>query len=216
MKKLEIFYDIISPYAYLGLELFSRDELSKESEFDITPVSLGSILGATGNPGPANILPKRKGALLDFCMQCELNNIPAIGPPRHPFNPMPATRFIHCIDNMKLRYKAALHLNKACWAKGIAIDTEDAIKECLESTDFFQTEWTDIDSFTKANDGRKKLKFHTSRALELDVFGVPTFRYDNINFWGSDRIDLLKAYITNPAKFQHSNYDKMINTPSGM
>ncbi len=216
MKTLEVFYDIISPYAYLGLELFSRHELSKRIQFTITPVSLGLILGKTGNPGPANIAPKRKVALNDFCMQCIKHDIPAIGPPEHPFNPMPATRFIHCIDNQDLKFKAALAINTHCWGKGHAVDTEENISEALKDTDFFQDEWSDISLFIKERNGRKRLKEATARALELDIFGVPTFRYQNINFWGSDRLELLQDYINNPQKYSNSNYEKMLNTPSGM
>ena len=215
MKHLEIFYDIISPYAYLGLELFSRSELFGKIDFTLTPISLGTILKATNNPGPANIAPKRKVALLDFCMQCTLNEIPALGPPHHPFMPLPALRFIHCIEDMELRFKAALEINRECWAKGNAVDSEELITECLRKTDFFQEEWNDIYLFTKERGGRRALKAATSRALELNVFGVPTFRYDDINFWGSDRLDLLSEYINNPTKFKDNNYEKMLNTTPG-
>ena len=215
MKNLEIFYDIISPYAYLGLELFSRSKLSKEIDFTLTPVSLGIILNNTGNPGPANIAPKRKVALLDFCMQCTRNDIEALGPPHHPFNPMPAMRFIHCVENKELRFKAALEINRQCWAKGKAVDSEELITDALKKTDFFQDEWEDIYTFTKELGGRQLLKKATAKALGINVFGVPTFRYDDINFWGSDRIQLLEEYIENPGKFKNNNYEKMLNTTPG-
>ena len=215
MKQLEIFYDIISPYAYLGLELFSRSALSKDINFNLTPVSLGTILNRTENPGPANIAPKRKVALLDFCMQCTRNDVPAIGPPNHPFNPMPAMRFIHCIEDKDLRFKAALAINRECWAEGKAVNSEELITEALKKTNFFQKEWEDIYTFTKENGGRQALKKATVRALELNVFGVPTFRYDEINFWGSDRIQLLEEYIKNPDRFKDNNYEKMLNTTPG-
>ena len=216
MKQLEIFYDIISPYAYLGLELFFKSPISKNYEVTITPVSLGSILSSTSNPGPANIAPKRKVALLDFCMQCAKHDIPAMGPPGHPFNPMPATRFISCIESKEIRQRAALYINKCCWADGAAVDTEEKLTELLRQTDFYQEEWEDIYTFTKTNGGRKKMKLATNRALELDVFGVPTFRYDDVNFWGSDRLELLEAYTNDPDKFKNTNYQKMLTTPSGM
>ncbi len=215
MKQLEIYYDIISPYAYLGLELFARSSLFRETSFTLTPVSLGTILATTNNPGPANIPPKRKVALLDFCMQCKLHEVPAMGPPNHPFNPLPAMRFIHCIQDQNLRFKAALTLNRECWALGLPIDNEDLIADCLKKTDFFQKEWEDIYLFTKANNGRQLLKEATAKALENDVFGVPTFRYNNINFWGSDRLPLLQEFIANPDKFANTNYLKMLNTTPG-
>lgn len=215
--KIEIFYDIISPYSYLGLELFNRSSLKDKFEIVTTPVLLGVILGATENPGPANIPSKRRVALYDVCLQCKRFDVPFVGPPGHPFIPLAAARFIHSIENQQLRFETALQVNRLCWADSKAMDTEEKITAGLKDKHpNFQPEWEDISALIKENNGRKLLKSATARALELDIFGVPTFRYDEVNFWGSDRLDLLEDYIENPDKYKETSYQRMLNLPSGM
>ena len=213
---IEVFYDIISPYAYLGMELLSRHQLSHEQEITITPISLGSVLGATNNPGPANIAPKRKVALFDVCLQCRRHDVEILGPPAHPFIPLTVLRFIHSINDQQERFRMALHINKLCWKEGKAVDSEESLISALEDSGELKEEWRDLRGFIKQGAGRKKLKEATQRALDLDVFGVPTFRYNDINFWGSDRLELLDLYIKDPSQFANTNYERMINLPSGM
>lgn len=216
MSKLEVFYDIISPYAYLGLERLKRSSLSEKVEIEVLPVSLGTILGETGNPGPANIPAKRPGALFDVCLQCRRFGVEILGPPEHPFMPMVAMRFIHSISDLKERFETALLVNKLCWADGLAVDTEEALLSALEGAGVLKEEWKDLSAFTKAGRGRQGYKQATRKALAENVFGVPTFRYDGINFWGSDRLELLELYIEDPSQFADMNYEKMLNTPNPM
>ena len=214
MSKIQVFYDIISPYAYLGLERLSKSVLRNDFEIELLPISLGTVLGETGNPGPANIPAKRGGALFDACMQCRRYGVEIYGPPQHPFMPMTAMRFIHSISDLNERFETALLVNKLCWANGLAVDTEEALLTALEGVGVLKEEWKDLSGFIRAGRGRQGYKAATKQALELNVFGVPTFRYDEINFWGSDRLELLEMYIADPSQFDDMNFDKMINTPS--
>jgi len=216
MTELEIFYDIISPYSYLGLELFKRHELFQKCRVTLTPVSLGTVLGATGNPGPANIAPKRRVALLDVCLQSRKHDVIIKGPPAHPFIPLIPMRFIHSIEDLALRFETALVLNRECWAFSCRMDREEDIFTALQKHNQMRDEWQDISAFIRNNNGRGKLKQATKRAVELDVFGVPTFRYKGINFWGSDRLELLNDYLSNEDFFKDTHYERMLNLPSGL
>ena len=111
-------------------------------------------------------------------------------------------------------FETALLVNKLCWANGLAVDTEEALLTALEGVGVLKEEWKDLSGFIRAGRGRQGYKAATKQALELNVFGVPTFRYDEINFWGSDRLELLEMYIADPSQFDDMNFDKMINTPS--
>ena len=117
MNSIEIFYDIISPYSYLALELLIDLSFKEDNEIILSPVALGSLLQMTGNPGPAGVEIKRGEALRDCCMQAQRQNVTLKGPPKHPFNTLPALRFVSCIEDQSERYKIALLLNRACWAE---------------------------------------------------------------------------------------------------
>ena len=217
MDNIEIFYDIISPYSYLALELFDRSELKDKVEVKITPVALGSILQSTGNPGPAGVEVKRGEALRDCCMQAQRQGVKLLGPPKHPFNTLPALRFISCIDDDQERYNAALAINQACWAESKDVSIEEGIEGVLRETSLMKSEWEDVYSFVKERRGRQVLKQATARALELKVFGVPTFRVnDKMNFWGSDRFELISDYLERPDFYDFSAYERMLNIEGGM
>ena len=207
---ITIYYDVISPYAYMGLELFKRSSLFKEQKFELIPVLLAKLLQFTNNPGPNGIELKRYPIIMDTCLQAKFFDIELQGPPKHPFINLPLMRFLHCIDNQKLRFEVALILNKACWARSISVEREEEIIAIL-AKEYWQDEWRDLDKFIKENNGRKKLKDATSKALENNIFGVPTFRYKEVNFWGSDRIKLLEEFIKNPQYYLDNSYEKMIN-----
>ena len=216
MSKLEVYYDVISPYSYLGLELLKKSPLAENLEIEILPISLGTVLGETGNPGPANIPAKRPGALFDVCLQCRRHGIEIYGPPAHPFMPMVAMRFLHAISDLSERFDMALLINKLCWADGLAIDTEEALLAALEGANALKDEWRDLSGFVKANRGRQGYKQATRAALAKNVFGVPTFRYNEINFWGSDRLELLELYVADPSQFEDMHFERMMNLPSGL
>ena len=217
MNKIEIFYDIISPYSFLALELFDQSEIKAQVNVQLTPVALGSILQFTGNPGPAGIEVKRGEALRDCCMQAQRQGVTLIGPPKHPFNTLPALRFISCIENPSERYEAALVINRACWGESKDVSTEEGIQEVLIKAGLMKTDWEDVYTFVKERKGRQVLKQATSRALELKVFGVPTFRVnDKMNFWGSDRFDLIRDYLERPSFYDFSSYERMLNIEGGL
>ena len=217
MNKIEVFYDIISPYSFLALELLKDCDLRKECDFTFTPVALGAILGSTGNPGPAGIELKRSEALRDCCMQAQRLGVNLQGPPKHPFNTLPALRFLACLEDQELRLEAAIAINHACWSQSKPADTEEALQDIMTEVGLMRPEWEDIYEFIKANKGRQVLKKNTARALELKVFGVPTFRInDTMNFWGSDRFDLIRDYIARPDFYKFDNYERMLNIESGL
>lgn len=216
MNKIEVFYDIISPYSYLGLELFAASSLKEDNEVVLTPVALGKVLQSTGNPGPAGIEVKRGEALRDCCMQAQRLGVELMGPPTHPFNTLPALRFISSIADQELRFTTALAINRACWAESRAVDTEEAIQQVLLDLDLMRPEWQDIYTFIKESGARQILKKATARAIELQVFGVPTFRLnEKMNFWGSDRLELLSDYIERPEFYDFTSYERMLTIESG-
>lgn len=217
MSKIEVFYDIISPYSFLALELLDQSSLKNGNEIILSPVALGSILQVTGNPGPAGIEVKRGEALRDCCMQAQRQGVKLLGPPAHPFNTLSALRFISCIEDIKERYEVAIALNRACWSESKDISTDEGIEAVLKDLGLMKNEWLDIYEFIKKNNGRKVLKQATARALDLKVFGVPTFRInDEMNFWGSDRFDLIEDYISRPNFYKFDAYERMLNINSGM
>ncbi len=213
---IDLYVDIISPYTYLGLELWERSPLRQQHQTRIVPVALGQILEQTGNPGPARIPAKRPQALRDVCMQCARFGVDIQGPHGHPFNTLPAMRFLLCIEDLEVRHRITLLLFRSAWAKSLAVDTEERIATILRDAGEMRPEWEDLDTFIKKSGGRNLYKNATNDAVTKGVFGVPTFRIGEMNIWGSDRIPLVEDWLAHPERYPLDNYQRMLVLPSGL
>ena len=58
MKQADWYFDFVSPFAYLQLEML--DEVAKRATITLRPVLLAGILNHFGQKGPAEILGKRQ------------------------------------------------------------------------------------------------------------------------------------------------------------
>ena len=93
---LELYFDFISPYAYLAWQnprsgpraLAVRHGV----ELVIRPVLFAALLEHGGQLGPAEIPAKRAFLVKDVLRQAALEGIPLTYPPIHPFNPLTLLR----------------------------------------------------------------------------------------------------------------------------
>ncbi|XP_015674290.1 glutathione S-transferase kappa 1-like [Protobothrops mucrosquamatus] len=102
-KKVECFYDVVSPYSWLGFEIICRYRSIWNLDLHLRPVFLSGIMNATGNQPPA-MLPKRGEYLQkDVSQMGKYCQVP-INLPKDFVNAMivkgslPAMRFITAVD----------------------------------------------------------------------------------------------------------------------
>ena len=53
MKRIRYYYDIVSPFSFLGFEILSRYESIWKVEIEYVPFLLGAIMKESGNVPPA-------------------------------------------------------------------------------------------------------------------------------------------------------------------
>ena len=88
MKKVDWYFDFISPFAYLQFSQFKKFE--NKLNITIHPVLFGALLKHWGQLGPAEIVPKRIFTYRFFNWKADRLGIEYTMPPSHPFNPLPA------------------------------------------------------------------------------------------------------------------------------
>ena len=93
MKKVDWYFDFISPFAYLQFSQFKKFE--NELNITIHPVVFGALLKHWGQLGPAEIVPKRIFTYRFFKWKADRLGIEYTMPTYHPFNPLPA--LLSCI-----------------------------------------------------------------------------------------------------------------------
>ena len=103
-------------------------------------------------------------------------------PPGHPFNPLLALRTACLRPEPEL----ILHLFRACWKDGRAIDTDKALQPLMDE---------DTRRRATTEEAKELLRVNTQAALDEGVFGVPSMTVDEEVFWGLDSFPHLEQYL---------------------
>lgn len=189
---IEFYFDPISPYAWLAASKLDSLQAELGKAIVVRPVLFAGLLKAHGTKGPAEVDAKRRYTFRDVMRLASQFNLPFTGPPSHPFNPLLALRTCTAIENDEQRRTLALKLMQAAWEQGLDISTEAVVDQVLIQCEI-DLAWAH--EIVTQSDTKNALKTTTQQAVELGIFGVPTFKVDNELFWGVDRIDSLRHYM---------------------
>ncbi|KAL6488915.1 hypothetical protein MHYP_G00026560 [Metynnis hypsauchen] len=85
-KVVELFYDVVSPYSWLGFEVLCRYRNVWNIDLRFRPAYLGGVMHLSGNKPPATVPNKALYMATDLVRQAQYCNIPL----RFPANPFEA------------------------------------------------------------------------------------------------------------------------------
>ena len=208
MKKVDWYFDFISPFAYLQFSQFKKFE--NELNITIHPVVFGALLKHWGQLGPAEIVPKRIFTYRFFKWKADRLGIEYTMPPSHPFNPLPA--LLLCIAGNST-YEVTKEIFDIIYKQGQQPDQKEGIKK-LEAV---VNEYTSSTHSRRDESALKKiLRSNTSKAIENGVFGVPTFVVEGQVFWGGDASDMMLDFIKNPKLFSSEEMKRISSMPMGL
>lgn len=210
MKKLNFYFDYISPFSYFAwLDLPSL----KDVEVSYYPVPLGSMLNHWGIKGPGEVQPKREFLLKTCLRKAVREKIQFTTPTVHPFNSLYALKLSLKTVAQENQHAVIDCLWKAGWSQRIDMGNPDELIACLRKANLAADELYER-SFSK--EARAELKSNLAQALEQQVFGVPTFVADDELFWGQDSISDLKEFLADKDLLDRKYYqDLKDSTPRG-
>ena len=191
-RHIEFYFDPVSPYVWLASTQLDRIRQQSNLEIVAKPILFAGLLKANEHKGPAEIEVKRIYTFTDVLRRAATYGLEVQGPPHHPFNPLLGLRTSIAIEDNRKRLQYARQLLDATWGKGKDIAVEQNIKQIATGCDI-DPEW--LVSCAQNPKIKQKLIDETQFAIELGVFGVPTFRVDDQIFWGDDRINELLRYL---------------------
>ncbi len=192
MAKIDFYFDVISPYAFLAWKTLHDLPALREIKIQPRPVLLGGLLRSVGSLGPAEIPIKRQWVYRDVMRTARLMGLEMRFPPQHPFSSLLAMRALTLVaqaDPEQLTRCCESLLN-AVWQGGQDLSDWDAVKTAL------QIGGVTLDlSDCQTPEVKEELKNATDAAIARGVFGVPSMVIDDEIFWGHDRVGHLAHYL---------------------
>lgn len=186
---ITLYFDVISPYAYLCQALLQHEPLI--TPLRPVPVLFAGLLAAHGHKGPAEIERKRQFTYRQCTWLAEQWDIPFAMPTVHPFNP--------------IRYLRLLI------AAGPGIDAvAEVFRHLYTGSSDPQSDagWINLcerlgvaPEAVERPEVKAELHDNTRLAAEAGVFGVPTLALDGQLFWGVDSLSMLRAFERDPGLF---------------
>lgn len=188
-KKLEFFYDYVSPYSYLA-----NSQLGKIGESIVVyrPMFLGAVMQATGNKPPGTIEAKGKYLRKDIARWSKYYDIEYNRNPNFPLNTLKALRLavVAVQDDVFDQVHSALF--DASFVHQLDLGDDKVLGDLMESTGL------DRDAtFARIADQSVKdaLKANTEEAISRGAFGAPTFFVGEEIFFGNDRFHFIEGAL---------------------
>jgi len=185
LKRVDFYFDFISPYSYLAATQLGRFSETCQVEFDWIPLNLPKLIKLSGNTPPGMIKNKALYSLRDLKRWANYLQVPFKMIRPGTFDSRPALRLAAALNGNE-RITFCTGLFDSLWS-GRIDPTEDGWIDRVVEDNHFPEAWKTI--------SLDVLDEYTEQALKAGAFGVPTFILHNTGraemFFGIDHMDFL-------------------------
>ncbi len=193
-ETIEYYYSYLSPFAYLGFDLFLK--LADKYQFNIKyrPMKLMQVFENTGGVPLAKRHPSRVAIRnMDLKRWREKRKVPVTLQPKYfPINPELADcagiSILNLGGDIQL-YSSLAH--KAIWTDDKDISDETVVIDLIQAAGHHPQQV--LDGLEAA---RQVYEDNTNLAIKSNVFGSPTYILNGELFFGQDRIELLEDALS--------------------
>jgi 2-hydroxychromene-2-carboxylate isomerase len=198
MKRVEFYYDLVSPYSYLAYGRVGRICEENGAELVLRPMLLGAVHKAVGLQAPIEIRPKASYQARDIRRWAEYYGLSLEFPTPFPFRTlktMRAAKFLQERAELEAFTREAfvLYWEEGGAPGGLEETDEDAPISAVARRIGIDPE--EVLSGAANPETKQALRVATSEAVERGVFGAPAFFIDDEMFWGNDRLHFVEAAL---------------------
>ena len=194
--KIEYYYGIPSPFAYLGSTRLQTIVKKYNAEIIEKPCDLvGGIFTKTGGLPVAQRSPQRQKYRLDELkrwsefLNIKINLKPKFFPPKDPHI---SGKYTIAANLLGVKLAFGHELLKQIWSEEKDISDEKNIKMV---GDLFKLNFEELSNLAKSEKVSKIYQDNTEEAVSKNIFGSPTYICNNELFWGQDRLDFLERTL---------------------
>lgn len=203
MRKVNWYFDFISPYAYFGL--LELERLGRDVRVDYRPVLFAGLLNHWGQRGPAEIPGKRTWTYRWCTWYAARRGIPFKLPQAHPFNPLGYLRLAIAAN---CEPAAIRRIFERLWTTGGDPADPRVLEDLAASLGIAGERLADAQV-------KESLRTNTDAAIADGVFGVPTLVIDGEAFWGADATDFALAYLQDRSVLDNDEMKRVSALPVG-
>lgn len=208
MQTVRMYVDPISPFVWLATKQVPRIEAAGV-QVEMVPVLFAAMLNHHGLVGPAEVPAKRVLTFRDVMRQADAQGLEFVGPPGHPFNPLPMLRMATAIGGRGERIAFVTAVMAACWEQGQ--DAQDFAVLARVARDC-GLDGEALVAAAATPEVKADLARATEQAIKDGVFGVPSFVCDGELFWGADRVESLLRRIAGH-RIDENRLQEFLNKP---
>lgn len=190
-KRLDVYFDVASPFAYLGLTQLPA--LAARVETRLVPILLGALFRDIAQANvPLFAMPPPKQRYVGREMQRWAHwwGVPFAMPAKFPQRTIAAQRLaiLAARRDTATGIRLATALGRAMWAEQRNLEDEATLRDVL-AREGLPAAWL---ADTQDPAIKAELAANTEAARAAGVFGVPTYVVDGAHlFWGQDRMELV-------------------------
>ncbi|XP_054023537.1 glutathione S-transferase kappa 1 [Dryobates pubescens] len=203
---VELFYDVVSPYSWLGFEVLCRYQHVWNIDLRLRPAFLAGIMQATGNK-PPGMLPKRGEYMLkDIKRMAKYYQVPLQTPRNYmqhviSTSSLGAMRFITAVGMTQPHYLEPLSREFwiSFWSQHEDISQTETMLAIAKQAGLSSELAQKVLEMISSPEVKNRLRETTEEAIKYGVFGMPAV-VTHVNgepqlFFGSDRVELLGSII---------------------
>lgn len=201
-RTLEFFYDVLSPYSWLGFEILCRYKNIWNIHLQLRPSLIAGVMKDSGNKPPAMLPRKAKYLTNDIKLLGQQIQVP-INFPKDFFSvilekgSLSAMRFLTAMksEHPEMLEKASRELWMRVWSRDEDITEPQSILAAAEKAGMSTEQARRILEKTSTPQVKNQLKETTEAACKYGAFGLPVTvaHVDGQThmLFGSDRMELL-------------------------
>lgn len=195
MQTIEFYFDLGSPYSYIGFHRIQKIAADRHANILWKPMLLGGVFKATGNSSPMIVSAKAQYAMKDLKRWSKLWQIPMQMNPYFPINTLQLMRLVTAVqiyqpEQFLRELTGVFH---AMFGEPRNLNDLQEFKKMLIDLDL---DVQQVQDWLEDEQVKQQLKSVTEEAVQRGVFGAPTWFSQNEMYWGIDHLYFLEHALT--------------------
>ncbi|MBX3251316.1 MAG: 2-hydroxychromene-2-carboxylate isomerase [Myxococcales bacterium] len=192
--RIELFFDVVSPYSYLAVTQIEALAERHGAEVDFKPFFLAGVMKATGNVPPATLPARGKYLFADLNRWAKRYGVPFRFPSSFPAKTITAQRMLVAqrLADAAGVPKLAHALYRAHWGEGGDVAAPERLVALAEGAGL---DGEALLAAAGTPEVKAELEALTADAVARGAFGAPTLFVGREMFFGNDRLGLLEDLL---------------------